>query len=94
MSWRESLGWTIEIADTAVKDIAALSGTDRERVLKFIYQRLRNHPDPKRLAEPLFGSFTGFGRFRVGNFRLVCRFFEAKLLITVVKVKHRREVYR
>jgi mRNA interferase RelE/StbE len=88
------LVWTIEVADTALEDINALSKVDRERVLKFIYQRLRNHPNPRRLAEPLFGSLAGFGRFRVGDFRLVCKFADYRLVVTVVNVKHRREVYR
>ena len=90
----ESSVWTIEVADTALDDINALSKVDRERVLRLIYKRLHNHPDPRRLAEPLFGSFAGFGRFRVGDFRLVCKFMVDRLLVTVVTVKHRREVYR
>ena len=90
----ENSVWTIEITDTALDDINALSKTDRERVLRFIYKRLRNHPHPRRLAEPLFGSFAGFGRFRVGDFRLVCKFMADRLLVIVVTVKHRREAYR
>lgn len=90
----ESSGWTIEIADTALADIQRLSRTDQERIFKFVYQRLRNHPDPRRLAEPLFGSFAGFGRFRVGDYRLICQFDGNRLIVTVVTVKHRREVYR
>lgn len=88
------MGWTIEIADTALEDIKKLAKIDRDRVLKFIYQRLQNHPNPKRLAEPLFDSFAGFGRFRVGDFRLVCQFHDRRLVIVIVRVKHRREVYR
>ncbi len=88
------MAWTIEIADTALADIKKLGTADRDRVLKFIYQRLQRHPDPKRLAKPLFGSFAGFGRFRVGDFRLVCQFHDDRLVILIVRVKHRREVYR
>jgi len=64
----ESSVWIIEIADTALEDIGALAKVDRERVLKFIYQRLRNHPDPKRLAEPLFGSFCRIWAISGGGF--------------------------
>ena len=86
--------WTIEIADTALADIKKLASADRDRVLKFIYQRLPAHPDPRRLAEPLFENFAGFSRFRVGDFRLICQFREQRLVILIVRVKHRREVYR
>lgn len=88
------MGWTIEIADTALADIKKLSKSDRDRVTKFIFKRLQGHPDPTRLAEPLFGSFAGFARFRVGDFRLVCQIFEGRLVVVIVRVKHRREVYR
>jgi mRNA interferase RelE/StbE len=88
------LAWTIEIADTALADIKKLGKADRDRVLKFIYRRLPAQPDPRRLAEPLFGSFAGFGRFRVGDYRLICQFQDNRLVVLIVRVKHRREVYR
>jgi mRNA interferase RelE/StbE len=88
------LAWTIEIADTALADIKKLGKADRDRVLKFIYHRLPIQPDPRRLAEPLFGSFAGFGRFRVGNYRLICQFHDNRLVILIVRVKHRRDIYR
>lgn len=88
------MGWTIEIADTALADLKKIGKADRDRVLKFIYQRLPACPDPRRLAEPLFGSFAGFGRFRVGDYRLVCQFLEGRVVVLIVRVKHRRDVYR
>jgi mRNA interferase RelE/StbE len=42
---------------------------------------------------PLLGDKSGFYKFRVGDYRLLCAKEDDKYIITVVKVKHRKEVY-
>jgi mRNA interferase RelE/StbE len=36
----------------------------------------------------------GYGKFRVGPYRLICHRDDAVLLVLVIKVDHRRDVYR
>ncbi len=37
---------------------------------------------------------TGYWRYRVGDYRIVCRIEDHRLVIVVIKLGHRREVYR
>ena len=65
------------------------------RILKFLHQRLANLDDPRTIGQALRGSRLGeFWKYRVGDYRLICRIEDAQLLVLVLRVGHRRELYR
>jgi mRNA interferase RelE/StbE len=59
-----------------------------------VEQRLPGLPDPRYIGEPLAGPLKGIWRYRVGDYRILCRIRHGELIILVVEVGHRREVYR
>jgi mRNA interferase RelE/StbE len=51
--------------------------------------------DPRILAKPLKGSRTDtYWRFRVGDYRIVAVIEDSAERILIVRVAHRRDVYR
>ena len=50
--------------------------------------------DPRTLGSALVGEHAGYWRWRIGEYRVVARIEDARVLILVVRVAHRREVYR
>jgi mRNA interferase RelE/StbE len=50
--------------------------------------------EPKAHLLPLSGPLRGYGKFRVGPCRLICHRDDSVLLILVIKLDHRRDVYR
>lgn len=82
----------IEYLDTVVdEDIPALPKTMRELIKRAIQDRLV--ADPMGLGKPLRYSFVGHRRIRVGDYRIVYRIDSKKLLVTIVLIKHRKDVY-
>ncbi len=52
-------------------------------------------PQQSKLGQALQGSKLGeFWKYRVGDYRLICKIEDKQLLILVLRVGHRREVYR
>lgn len=76
----------------AEKQFYKLNRDIQERLTKAIDEKLA--VNPKKYLIPLSGDKAGFYKFRVGNYRLLCSKNDEKLNILVVKVKHRKEVYR
>lgn len=74
----------------AVKETRALPKKGRRRVFEAV-ERLRSHP---LAGAPLSGRWRGLRWLRVGSYRVIYGFDGKELLISVVKVGHRREVYR
>ena len=85
-------GWTVVFTPTAAKQLRALPEAVRDRIRRAIEQRLL--PDPKGQVIPLSGPLRGYGKFRIGDFRLVCFCDDGVLTVLVVKVDHRKSVYR
>lgn len=65
------------------------------RILKFLFERVAHLENPRSLGEPLQGERLGeFWRYRVGHYRLPCKIQDERFVVLVIKIGHRREVYR
>ena len=89
------MAWKISLTPDAQKDLKKLDRQTAQRILKFLFGRVAELDDPRRIGEALKGSKLGdFWRYRVGDYRLLCRLEDAVFLVNVVEIGHRREVYR
>ena len=67
----------------------------RHRIRRYLEERLASLDDPRQLGAPLRGTqFADLWRFRVGDYRIIARLEHDRLVILVLAVAHRREVYR
>ncbi len=89
------MAWRVEFAKGAQKDLTKVDAPGRVRVLRFLAERIANSDDPRSLGEALKGPVVGrYWKYRVGDYRVICDLQDALLLVLVVRVGHRREVYR
>jgi mRNA interferase RelE/StbE len=66
-----------------------------KRILKFLQQRVAKLDDPRSIGEALHGSRLGeFWKYRVGDYRLVCKIEDDRLIVLVLRVEHRKEICR
>lgn len=86
------MAWRIRLTPQVEKDLARLSAQDRGRIVRFL--RGRAAPDPKALGGPLKGQLREFWRWRVGDYRILARIEDEQLVILVVQVDNRRDVYK
>jgi addiction module toxin, RelE/StbE family len=85
------VNYTIELSRAADKAFKKVPQADAKKTRDKI-EKLKKEPFP-RLSEKLEGS-DGLYRIRSGDYRIIYQILEKKLLILVVKIGHRREVYR
>ena len=50
--------------------------------------------DPRQLGEALAGNLASLWRWRIGDYRVIARIEDERVLILIVRVAHRREAYR
>lgn len=84
--------WQVEFTKGADKDFSKLAPEIRKRIDKEIEEKLLTN-DAEKYLKALTGDKAGFYKFRVGDYRLLCSKEENRLIITVIKIAHRREVY-
>jgi len=89
------LVWRIEFDEPGKKDLARLDPQVARRIIAFLRERVAPTADPRSLGEPLHGERLGqFWKYRIGDYRVIARIEDGILRILVVRVGHRREVYR
>lgn len=87
--------WTIEYDILVQKQIKKLDPQTRHRIRSFLHDRVLHLDSPRKIGEALQGSELGnFWRYRVGDYRIICDIQDQKLVVLVVEIGHRREVYR
>jgi mRNA interferase RelE/StbE len=86
--------WSLEFLPEARRDFAKLGTVPQKRIMTFLEDRLLMMPTPTDLGKPLSGTKKGLWRYRVGDYRILCRFDSGILTILVVEIGHRGSIYR
>jgi mRNA interferase RelE/StbE len=85
---------SVSFTPKARKDLPRIDKPYRTRILSFLRDRVARLDDPRSIGEVLVGPLQGLWKYRVGDYRILCRIEDAKLIVLVLIVGHRREVYR
>jgi len=85
------LAWKIEYDRRVLKELKSLDKTAQKQILKFFDDL---PPDPTEKGKPLKANFSGLWRYRIGEYRAVCRIENDTLTVLVLRIAHRKEVYK
>ena len=89
------MAWAVEFDPDAIKDLKKLDKQVQARILEFLRERLAPLSNPRELGEALAGSKLGnYWKYRVGDWRMICDLQDQRIVVRVLRVGNRREVYR
>jgi mRNA interferase RelE/StbE len=89
------MAWKIEFSAEADRELSKLDKPQAKRILKFLQERVAKIDDPRSIGKALQGVRLGeFWRYRVGDYRLICKIEDARVVVLVLRVGHRGEIYR
>ena len=80
----------VSIKQSALKSLKNIARADRLRIIEAIDQ-LKINP---AAGGVLKGEYSGLRRIRIGSYRVVYEVHDEKLTVLVIRIGHRREVYR
>ncbi len=87
--------WKIEFNSAVEKDLKKLGPQAARRVLSFLRERIATLDNPRSLGETLHGpELDKFWKYRVGDYRVIAEIQDKAIRILIVRVGHRREIYR
>jgi mRNA interferase RelE/StbE len=86
--------WQIDFTKNAAEQTKKLPLEVQRRVRAFLSERVATSINPRNLGEALAGAWTGHIRYRVGDYRIICRIEDETITILVIEIGHRREIYR
>jgi mRNA interferase RelE/StbE len=89
------MAWKIEVSPSAERELAKLDAQHSKRILKFLKERLAKLDDPRSIGKAMHGPLLGdFWGYRVGDYRLICAIDDDRIVVLLLRVGHRRGIYR
>ena len=89
------MAYKVLVSTEGERCIEKLDKTVRLRVLSFLRERLPRLEDPRSIGEALKGNRHGeLWKYRVGDYRIIAKIEDARVVVLVLRVGHRKEVYR
>lgn len=85
------MAFKVLLKKSALKDLHAVSKPDQRRLLDVIESGLAQDPCQ---GKALSGEFKGLYRWRSGKFRIVYEIQQEVLVVLVLRIGHRKDVYR
>lgn len=75
----------------ALKELSALSKKEAQRIQKKVSEHLAK--SPQTLGKLLTGQWGGLYSYRVGDYRVIYELHQQDIVIVIVRVGHRKDVY-
>lgn len=85
--------YSVEYTPQAVKTLRKLDQQTRRLILSWIEKNLVDCDDPRQHGKGLTANHSGQWRYRVGDYRLIAEIQDAKVIILIVRIGHRSEIY-
>lgn len=88
------MGWRLLYSDEAARQLRSMDRHDSLRVVKYMEERVVKLDDPRRLGRALKGSkWEDCWRYRCGDYRIIVRIMDEDVVVVVLKVSNRKDVY-
>ena len=89
-----SSAWRIEYSATALNQLRKLDHGVARRVVRSVERHVNGIEGPRSSGSALSGPLGGLWRYRVGDYRVICEIRDATIQVLVLRLGHRRDIYR
>ena len=87
------MNWTYRFDERALKELKKLGYPAQKEILNYLDERVAGTRDPRLFGKALKADLIGLWRYRVGDYGILCQIRDQELIVLVVAVGHRKEVY-
>lgn len=84
----------VEFTESALKELKKMDGQTARLITGWIKKNLEGCENPRQHGKGLTANRSGQWRYRVGDYRLLADIQDNKILILILHVGHRSEIYR
>ncbi|MFP5528291.1 type II toxin-antitoxin system RelE family toxin [Peptococcus simiae] len=88
------MSYELVLTRNAEKKLSQLDKTTRKRIALWLAKHLQNTEEPRVHGKALKGHLTDYWRYRIGDYRIIARIEDETLIILVVEIGHRKDIYR
>jgi len=86
--------WKVEFEQNAAKELRKLDKQAQKEILNYLRQRIATEDDPMRFGKALSKELKGLWRYRIKDYRIICNIEDKVMIVLVLRVAHRKHIYR
>lgn len=86
--------YEVEYTKTALKQLKKMDKKIASFIIAYIEDKLVDCDDPRKYGKALQGNLNDKWRYRVGEYRILAMIEDDIVVITVVEIGHRKDIYR
>lgn len=87
------MAWKVEFSDVAAGSLSCLDKEAMRRIRTYLETRLATDENPRRFGKALQGNLSGYWRYRVGDYRIICDIQDESVRVLVIDLGHRSRIY-
>ena len=88
------MAWTLRLSETAKRQLKKLDPSNAQLILRYLNRLVQETSDPRERGSGLRANLVGLWRYHVGDYRVICSLEDHELVILVLQIGHRRDVYQ
>ncbi len=88
------MNYSVEYTARAIKELKKLDKQTRALIVGWIEKNLVGCENPRQHGKGLTANRSGQWRYRIGNYRVIAEIQDNKIVIVVLSVGHRSEIYK
>lgn len=85
--------WTIKYTEFAAKQMQKLDKNVSNKIDKYLTKRIATQPDPRVFGKPLLHDKAGLWRYRVDDYRIICKLENQECIVLILRLGHRKSIY-
>jgi len=85
--------YQLEFLPSAKKELKKLDKVAQIKIKEKLLLLIENPNDLKNNIKSLKGEYSGLFRLRVTNYRVIFRVEEERVIITIIRIGHRKDIY-
>ena len=92
--WKISVRYSILFDKNADRQLKKIDTTQQRIIVNWLARNLENADNPRIHGKVLKGSVKDYWRYRVGDYRLIADIRDDEIVIIIISVGHRKDIYR
>lgn len=84
----------VEFTERALKQLKKLDKQTARLITAWIRKNIENSENPRAFGKGLTSNLSGKWRYRIGDYRVIADIQDEKVLILVLNIWHRRDIYK
>ena len=86
--------YTILFSESAKKELKRIDRYQARIILSWIEKNLDGCENPRAHGKPLVGDKSRYWRYRVGEYRILAEIDDERIIISVISIGHRKDIYK